>query len=429
MLGELRGKLDVARSTDASRLEDTLTDAVLCPFRYLPRESALAALLSEVAPVLPVSADDLDKAQIDLWPRLATGTEPDVAIVVGGWVVLLEAKYRSSFGIDSDGTHQLERQWLDGRRHAAARRLSGPIVVAVTDHPKEPEDLDLVRDRLRVQIHGTLGCSAEDVIRWVPWQGIATLLDEVRNQQTMGGRQLIDDVLELMDARGVRHMFEGFSKADYWLMAAARDAADRRVYPAISELRRELIALLDDDGVGWGASDTGVWMYSSKAADKPSEWPASSVTLPFWPKDWPARAGTQAALICTFSFVEPMISVGFVQIARSIGASSKHWTPRSEELSASLRSLPDRFDVAVDDSYARQLNVRRAGEVDGPWLADSFKRSGSLWILQRFSIDEFSNAETARVALLEAKTEVEQRPVIFEAAADAELLAGPYPSE
>lgn len=413
MLAELKGKVDVARTSESSRLEDTLTDAVMSAFRYLPR-SALQSLIQTAFPACESSLADAESAQIELWPRFATGTEPDVLVTIGGWLLVIEAKYRSGFGWKpGDDKHQLEREWLDALAYAKARRLRGPLLVAVTDHPAPPDDVTVVRERVAATCLEELDLPAEDCIRWLPWQAVADVLEQ-HPAHRIGERELVDDVLNLMAARGVRHMFEGFKTPDIWLMAAARHAATTRVYPAITELRHELLGVLAQDGIAWGAGDSGVWMYFSRAADKPTEWPASSVTLPFWPTSWPERIGTQAALVCNFNFEEPVIRVGYVQVATSVSASSTHWGGLADDLADDLASLGERYEVAIDDSYACQSEVRRPEMVDASWLRERFARSRSLWLLQRFSVDEFRTTETARAALLETKQEVESRPRIFQ---------------
>lgn len=155
-------------------------------------------------------------------------------------------------------------------------------------------------------------------------------------------------------------------------------------------------------------------MYFSRQRDKPSEWPLSYITLPFWPDAWPNRSGTQSALVCTFSLVEPVISVGYVQIARNYADSAKHWAAISDELASALGTLPENYEVAADDSHGYQKNTRVASEVDSTWLAEGMRSARSLWIVQRFGVEEFTSAETARRALVETRDLVEDRPILFE---------------
>lgn len=422
MLAELRGKLDVTKSTGASRLEDTLTDAVFAAFRYLPKATALSRLLHAFFPQVGFSSEEVSRARVELWPRLSAGTEPDVMLTVGRWLILVEAKYRSGFGIDADRTHQLEREWRHGRDHAAARKLKGPLIVAVTDDPRTPAEIHGVREALEDAVVQAAGFSAADAIRWVPWQSLARILEDMRGDVPGEQQELIDDVLAVMQSRGVRRMFEGLNRSDYWLIAAAREAAEQRFYPAISEFTHELIGLLEDDNISWGGGDSGLWMYYSHNRGKPSEWPLAYVTLPFWPDTWPRRIKYQAALVCTFSLREPVISIGYGQMAKTQDASSKHWAGAADELAESLRTLPDRYEIAIDDSYAKQTNIRRPEEVDADWISDSCRIARCLWILERFGVDEVTETETARQALTSTRDAVGSLPAVFDSLLAAGLI-------
>lgn len=114
-------------------------------------------------------------------------------------------------------------------------------MLVITDHARTPPAVEATRENLEQQFAAHALPPVEEAIRWTSWQTIAGVLDSIRAAQSAEGRELIDDVLAIKRARGVRRMFEGFRRSDYWLIAAARDAAQQRVYPAISELSHELI--------------------------------------------------------------------------------------------------------------------------------------------------------------------------------------------
>src|ERR1039457_6080787 len=69
-------------------------------------------------------------------------------------------------------------------------------------------------------------------VRWLPWHQIAGILASHDHLQP-NERAQVDDVLQLMDKRGVRKVFTEFPMEDYWLVAAAQRVAAGRLYPQI----------------------------------------------------------------------------------------------------------------------------------------------------------------------------------------------------
>jgi hypothetical protein len=241
---ELAGKLSMSSPSRQDRLEDTLTDGVFSALRYLPRE-VLARWLTSVLPaaMAPQRIDvAVNGARFEFWPTLPGGSEPDVMITVGSLLVIVEAKYHSPFG-KGWGRHQLAVEWEQGRRFATSSGLEGPVVVAITSHLVEPDDINSARAQLPIVSLEAICVDATDAVVWCRWQSVAEAI-EASDQAEWGpgDRAVAHYVLELMKRRGVRYMYEGFRTADWWLLAAAADAATERVYPTVAEFAKELTA-------------------------------------------------------------------------------------------------------------------------------------------------------------------------------------------
>jgi hypothetical protein len=251
VLAELHGKFDSEGGVPADRSEDLLTDAVFGALRYMPYSSALTEVFRAID--VKVAKEDLLGAQVRLWPTIpmpawpGTLIEPDVMVIAGSAVVVFEAKLFSPFSIshdpahpDAGSYHQLAVQYAATKAWASGLRLSGPVMVAVTADATRPT---ASLDRAVHDIERLTGTASPGVVKWLPWHRIAKIfasLERLRPNE----RAQIDDVLQLMDRRGVRKVFTGFPMEDYWLVTAAQRVASGRLYPQMQTFFDELTAVL-----------------------------------------------------------------------------------------------------------------------------------------------------------------------------------------
>lgn len=91
---------------------------------------------------------------------------------------------------------------------------------------------------------------------------------------TPGERSIVIDLFQLMKQRGVRYVYEGFRTADWWLLAAAADAATERVNPTVAEFARELTQQGASRGLVWGGNDAGVL-----AGERVDQGPGRKITV------------------------------------------------------------------------------------------------------------------------------------------------------
>ena len=188
---ELHGKLPTALLD----LEDLLTSDVVGFFELADRQIFLRPFLTEVLG-LAVTPSEASAASFDFWPTLDDGTEPDAIIRVGGWLLLIEAKLRSSFQVDAarPERNQLRRELREGRALAQSEGRTFKLVT-ITQEPYC--DLRRYRD---------IGRQDRGDWVWCNWQSVTRLLEQTpENQLGAMGRQLLDVLLR----RGTRG-FHGF---------------------------------------------------------------------------------------------------------------------------------------------------------------------------------------------------------------------------
>jgi len=112
-LAELRGKL----SDRIEKKEDILTSNVFSFFKYANRKAYLKSFLQNNG--YRVSVEDSQNAQFIFWPNYDDRTEPDVVLIVGEHYILVEAKYRSDFGEETEFNRaQLIREIEGGQLEA-----------------------------------------------------------------------------------------------------------------------------------------------------------------------------------------------------------------------------------------------------------------------------------------------------------------------
>jgi hypothetical protein len=184
-------------------------------------------------------------------------------VVAGSYVVVFEAKLHSPFShyqnpADRHGRqlHQLAVQYAAVKDWSAGRRLSIPIMVAVTADVARPAAAIQEAQQDIQRLTGDDG----QTVRWLPWHRIAAVLEGQKNLRPHEARHR-QDLMSLMDRRGVRKVFQPIPMEDYWLMTAAQRVAVHRLYPQIRTFFDELTSLLDQDDIGWSqASYKGMWL-------------------------------------------------------------------------------------------------------------------------------------------------------------------------
>ena len=128
-LAELHGKL----SQRIERMEDILTSNVFSFFKYSTREIFLKGYLKKLG--FDVSDQEATEAEFIFWPRFEENTEPDLVIIVGNYYLLIEAKYFSDFGGETDKTEaQLIRE-IKGGKLDAKNYGKDFILIAITADP------------------------------------------------------------------------------------------------------------------------------------------------------------------------------------------------------------------------------------------------------------------------------------------------------
>jgi hypothetical protein len=225
LLAQLHGK--VPREFEG--MEDVLTSSILGLVKYLPDELA-CSVLSAFAGLPKLSG----APKIELWPRYPTpagfgglaappdtgeeaivrgDTEPDAVITADGWLVFVEAKYRSALDGDYD---QLGREYVIGYRQALAdgRRFRLVVVTARVCAPT-PAGVDLatgLQQAIRANA-ASLGADAAALIDsvpnalyWTNWQAMYGVISRLHECQDLSGstRRLLIDMCRLLELRGLR---------------------------------------------------------------------------------------------------------------------------------------------------------------------------------------------------------------------------------
>jgi len=430
MLAELHGKFEPDDGVPADRSEDLLTDAVFGALRYLPYGVALAEVFRAVN--VKVASADLAGAKVRLWPTIpmpawpGTLIEPDVLVIAGSAIVVFEAKLFSPFSYSHDPAqpdsvpyHQLAVQYAAAKAWASGLCLPNPVMVAVTADATCPNaSLDrAMRDIERL----TGGAAAPEVVRWLPWHRIAEIFDGLDRLRANEQAQ-VDDVLQLMDKRGVRKVFTGFPMEDYWLVTAAQRVASSRLYPQMRAFFDELTVVLGTDDVHWSQpSYKGMWLGgASTSVSKPADWTRSFVGAPYWPSAWPARGPKNAAnlaLYAIFDFLNPALEVGLSIPGLGAAFMQQRWTSHLSALAGQLSAL-DQYELVLDaGDLARPIRTSAAADVTEDWLASAcagMLNSAHLRLRQRLAIETVT-VQQAREALGKVQRACSSIPALWEA--------------
>jgi hypothetical protein len=427
VLAEVHGKLNAESIDPVERSEDLLTDAVFGSLRHLPYDKALGVVLRLVG--ISPTIEELNECDVLLWPQVPLSgwsgkvIEPDVIVVIGKRMVVFEAKlhspfdtsYRDPAATEPRGLHQLAVQ-----HHAVARWARGSgrelaKVVAVTASPQIPiSDLDqALRDA------DTLG-HPQAIFGWLSWHRIGEALDGVTGLR-VHERTLVQDLLALMEGRGVRRLFTGFKMEDYWTVAAAQHVAGDRIYPQIRTFVDELTETLGEDDIGWSQPTwRGMWMGgSSTAVSKPKEWTRGFAGAQYWPQQWPTRGkpGMNLALYAIFDFMEPGLELGLSIPGPGVAAAQQAWTPNLNGLAADLNGLRG-LEIVVDTGdVSRPTRVIAPGGVSEELLSgvcSVLTNTAHLRFRRRLDVSQVTVLQ-ARDALRDVRDQMHACPSLWKA--------------
>ena len=192
---ELHGKL----SQRIERMEDILTSNVFSFFKYSTREIFLKGYLKELG--FDVSDQEAIEAEFIFWPHFEDNTEPDLVIIVGNYYLLIEAKYFSDFGGETDKTKaQLIRE-IEGGRLEAKNYGKDFVLIAIT--------ADSYRKDYKFEI---ISKSFRPHFVWTNWQKVSWLLTNILESDkkiTNQERDFAFDLYNLLDKKNLRK-FQSF---------------------------------------------------------------------------------------------------------------------------------------------------------------------------------------------------------------------------
>lgn len=193
---ELRGKL----SSRIERMEDILTSNVFSFFKYATREIFLRGYLGVLG--FAVSDQEASEADFIFWPRFEENTEPDLVIIAGDYYLLIEAKYFSEFGGESEKTEaQLIRELNGGKLDAKNYNKTFKLIAITADHYYKENKFDIIPSEFRAHF------------KWTNWQSVAAFLNnilqtraDIRPQEHVFAL----DLFSLLDKKSLR----GFQSLD-----------------------------------------------------------------------------------------------------------------------------------------------------------------------------------------------------------------------
>ncbi len=191
-LAELRGKLP----SRIERMEDILTSNVFSFFKYSTREIFLRGYLNELG--FNISDQEANEAEFIFWPRFEDNTEPDVVIIVGKYYLLIEAKYFSGFGQETETTQaQLQREIKGGRLEAKNRGKEFWLIPITAHHSKH-----YFKNKSKIN-----PSDFGPYFRWTNWQSVALFLDDVMESGKNVKKEERDfalDLYKLLDKKNLR---------------------------------------------------------------------------------------------------------------------------------------------------------------------------------------------------------------------------------
>lgn len=190
-IAEIQGKL----SPKNENKEDILTSNVFSFFKYAPREIFLFDFMKLLG--IEVTKEDATNAEFHFWPRFEDNTEPDLVILIGDYYLLIEAKYFSGFGEETDMLrHQLVREIEGGKLEARSIGKKFKILAVTADYHH------INADKYK-NIPGTV---LKELI-WINWQKIAFLIYDIIESDcslTLETRVFANDLYALFQKKNLR---------------------------------------------------------------------------------------------------------------------------------------------------------------------------------------------------------------------------------
>jgi len=194
-LAELHGKL----SQRIERMEDILTSNVFSFFKYSTREIFLKGYLNKLN--FDISDQEASEAEFIFWPRFEENTEPDLVIIVGNYYLLIEAKYFSDFGGETDKTEaQLIREIKGGKLDAKNYGKDFILIAITADSYYKDYKFRVIPKNFRPHFV------------WTNWQKVTWFLTNILKSDkkiTKQERDFALDLYNLLDKKNLRK-FQSF---------------------------------------------------------------------------------------------------------------------------------------------------------------------------------------------------------------------------
>jgi hypothetical protein len=198
-VAELRGKIP----SQFENMEDILTSNVFSFFKYSTREIFLKGYLEKLG--IYISDQEANGAQFKFWPRFDDKTEPDLVVKVGKYYLLIEAKYFSGFGQETETTQaQLKREFQGGKSEAEKQGQKFKLIPITAHHSEHSFNDKSKINRSDFGIH----------LKWTNWQSVALFLLGVLESSNSIKKQERDfalDLYRLLDKKNLRG-FKGFGE-------------------------------------------------------------------------------------------------------------------------------------------------------------------------------------------------------------------------
>jgi hypothetical protein len=193
-LAEIHGKL----SRENENKEDILTSNVFSFFKYANREIFLYRFLKYLG--LNVTPQDAARSEFSFWPSYPDGTQPDLVIMVGDYYLLVEAKYHSKFGQESNRRKaQLVREIEGGAFEAKSLGKIFKIIPVTAHYYKIPDIFNDVPEHY------------QNNLIWINWQSIAYLVYSILDNRPPISEEtylFAEDLYSLFLKKNLRN-FEG----------------------------------------------------------------------------------------------------------------------------------------------------------------------------------------------------------------------------
>ena len=195
-LAELHGKLPCR----TERMEDILTSNVFSFFKYSTREIFLKGYLNRLG--FNISNQEANKAEFVFWPRFEENTEPDLALIVGDYYLLIEAKYFSSFANETKKTKaQLLREIEGGKLEAKNYGKNFKLIAITADYYYKENKFKIIPSDFIPHF------------KWTNWQSVSLFLYKILESSRDIKKQERDfalDLYKLLDKKNLRD-FQGLN--------------------------------------------------------------------------------------------------------------------------------------------------------------------------------------------------------------------------